>query len=189
MYCQQQIQLEVDIQLLQRRQLRYNNIFERVFKKLNEYIDSINKGISFPNEQKGVLLDLLDYYAGIVQLWNREYPKYEPQLKKGYDKKKIFNYFENLLAQNNNSKEDFEIFKKFYLLLKGEEQKLYDDKVIASYFPDSQKERTNEQVINDAQRMMIETDKLNKKNQKIEKEGFKDYPVDPKIAHLKNYYN
>ena len=33
--------------------------------------------------------------------------------------------------------------------------------------------------------MMKETDKLNKKNQKIEDEGFKDYPVDPKLEHLR----
>lgn len=168
-----------------RGDFRYNNIFERVFNKLNEYISSITKGLPFPKEQKGILLDLLDYYAGIVQLWNREYPQYEPQLKKGYDMQKILNFFENLIAQKNISKEDSEIYKKFYLLLKGQNQKLYDDKVIASYFPDSQKPRTKDQVIKDTHKMIKKTDKLNKRNQKIEKEGFKDYPVDPKLEYLR----
>ena len=35
---QEQMQLELDIQLYQRRQVRYNNVFERFYNKLNEYL-------------------------------------------------------------------------------------------------------------------------------------------------------
>ena len=103
---QKQAQLEVDIQLYQRRQVRYNNVFERVFNKLKEYISVINSGKKYPKEHKGILLDLLDYYASIVQLWNREYPEYEPQLKKGYNKSEILKQIDSLIKSKTTDKND-----------------------------------------------------------------------------------
>ena len=186
---QEQMQLELDIQLYQRRQVRYNNVFERFYNKLNEYLSFTKNKKIYPKEHKGILLDLLDYYAAMVQLWNKEYPEYEPQLKKGYDKEKILADLEKRINDKKTDKNDVKIFKKFYSLLKGEEQTLYDDEEIASYFPDNKTTRTKEKVIEDAKKMLKETDKLIQKNKKIEEGGFQEYPIDPRLEHLRRKHN
>lgn len=184
---QMQTQLELDIQLYKKRQLHYNNIFERVYNKLNEYITLTQSGIIIPNEKKGSLLDLLDYYAGIVKLWNQNYPTYEPQLKKGFDKKAILDYFSKLIKDEKTDKNDAEIYKKFYCLLMGKEQKFYEDKVIESFFQNNNEKASKEDLFQTAFKIISTKDELDKNNKKIEQEGFKDYNIDPKLNYLKNH--
>lgn len=186
---QMQKQLELDIQLYQKRQLHYNNIFERVFNKLNEYIALIQSGKVIPNEKKGALLDLLDYYAGVVKLWNQFYPNHEPLLKNGFDKKAILDYFSKLIKDETTDKNDAEIYKKFYCLLNGKEQKYYEDKVIESFFQNNNKQATKEDVFKNAFLMISTKDELDKNNKTIEQGGYKDYNIDPNLNYLKNDFS
>lgn len=186
---QMQKQLELDIQLYQKRQLHYNNIFERVFNKLNEYIALIQSGNVIPNEKKGALLDLIDYFAGVVKLWNQFYPNHEPLLKNGFDKKAILDYFSKLIKDETTDKNDAEIYKKFYCLLNGKEQKYYEDKVIESFFQNNNKQSTKEDVFKNAYLMISTKDELDKNNKTIEQGGYKDYNIDPKLNYLKNDFS
>lgn len=186
---QMQKQLELDIQLYQKRQLHYNNIFERVFNKLNEYIALVQSGKVIPNEKKGALLDLLDYYAGVVKLWNQFYPNHEPLLKNGFDKKAILDYFSKLIKDETTDKNDAEIYKKFYCLLNGKEQKYYEDKVIESFFQNNNKQATKEDVFKNAFLMISTKDELDKNNKTIEQGGYKDYNIDPNLNYLKNDFS
>ena len=121
----------------------------------------------------------------MVDLWNNDYPDYEPHLSKEFNKEKIKLEIKNYEMQlQTNKNYDSKLFNKFYHLVNNEKQNHEDENVILSHFPDVKPNETN--VMSNATNLINLKRKVDNDNEREEFYGFPNFDVDPKLKDLRS---
>ena len=169
-------QKELNIQLFLRRQKNYNNTFKNCYTSLEQYLKN-----PCPNN-KGNFLWTLDCCCSMVNFWKKEYPEYEPQFNKEFQKDKKIQEIEALIKKLNKNDENAILLNKFYQLLNNHKQNFEEDEKIMKHFPGVQACENN--TINNANNLLEIQRKIERENEREEFYGYPGYDVDEKIRHL-----
>lgn len=178
-YGNQQLQCQekINMQLYLRRQKNYSDTFKSCYNAMKDYIKN-------PFQSKGNFVWTLECYCSMVDLWKRDYPEYEPQLSKEFNKEKIKLELKNYEKQTEKNKNyESKLFHKFYKLVNNEKQNLEDEKVVLSYFPEVQPNETN--IMSNAANLININRKVENDIEKEEFYGYPNFDVDPKLKHLR----
>lgn len=180
LYGNQQLQCQekINIQLFMRRQKNYSDTFKNCYNTMKDYLKN-------PFQSKGNFLWTLECFCSMVDLWNNDYPDYEPHLSKEFNKEKIKLEIKNYEMQlQTNKNYDSKLFNKFYHLVNNEKQNHEDENVILSHFPDVKPNETN--VMSNATNLINLKRKVDNDNEREEFYGFPNFDVDPKLKHLRS---
>lgn len=170
-------QKELNMQLYLRRQKNFSDTFKSCYNSMKDYIKNPSS--------KGNFLWTLESFCSMVNLWKKDYPDYEPQLSKEFNKDKIKLELKGLAKKAENNKNyDPMLFDKFYHLVNGEKQNFEDESTVLSYFPEVKP--TESIVISNATNLIEINRKVERDNEKEEFNGYANFDVDPKIKHLRN---
>lgn len=173
-----QCQEKLNMQLFMRRQKNYSDTFKSCYNSMKDYINN-------PINQKGNFLWTLECFCSIVNHWNKDYPEYEPQLSKEFNKEKIKMEINNLAIQTkDNKKYESGLFTKFLNLLNGKEQRFESEDKIMSHF--SYAQPTKDNTMASANYLLDIGRKVDRENEREEFYGYQNFDVDPKIRHLRH---
>lgn len=173
-----QAQENLNIQLLLRRQKNFSDTFKSCYNAMQDYLKN-------PKNSKGNFLWTLESFCSMVNLWKKDYPNYEPQLSKEFNKEKIKFELKDLSNKSQNNKNyDPKLFDKFYHLVNMEKQNFEDDEIILSHFPEVKPNESN--VMSNAKNLLDINRKVEMDDEKEEFYGFPNFDVDPKIKDLRH---
>lgn len=172
-----QCQEKLNMQLFMRRQKNYSDTFKNCYNSMKEYLNN-------PVQGKGNFLWTLECFCSMVNHWNKDYPDYEPQLSKEFNKQAIKNEINDYAVKSKNNKNyESGLFTKFYNLLNGKEQKFESEDKIMSHFSCGQPTKDN--TMASANYLLEIGRKVDRENEKEEFYGYQNFDVDPKIRHLR----
>lgn len=173
-----QCQEKLNMQLFMRRQKNYSDTFKSCYYSMKDYLDNPTKG-------KGNFSWTLECFCSMVNHWNKDYPEYEPQLSKEFNKQEIKMELNNLATKSRGNKMyESGLFTKFYNLLNGKEQQFENEDKIMSHFNCAPP--TQDNTMESANYLLELGRKVDRENEKEEFYGYQNFDVDPKIRHLRN---